>query len=185
MADEMILWTDTETTGLTPWEGHKLLQVAAVITDTDLNVVSDEFERVVFYDQDEAARLRDAVAGDFVREMHSKTGLWDRLPDGTPIGQVDDELFAFVSEFAPQPKQARLAGNSIRLDLNFSEFGLPRTYAHLHYRSIDVSALAYVTETWGLTPGHFEKKKSHDALDDIRESIAELRWIKDHLMGDR
>jgi oligoribonuclease len=110
--------------------------------------------------------------------MHENTGLWARLATGTPREQVDAELLAFFKTCAPEPKQARLAGNSIRLDMNFLEAYAPGAYAHLHYRTVDVSALAYLFEKWGLVEGHYKKAGTHEALSDIRESLAEYRWLR-------
>lgn len=178
-ANELLLWVDVETTGLDPASAH-LLQVAAIITDTKGNVLAEPFMEVVQHSN--GAELRENTVP-FVQEMHDATGLWDRLASGTPLVKVDELLYSYVAEHAPNKRQARLAGSSCRLDLNFLEAFLPNTYQHLHYRSVDVSALAYVAVEWGFTPGYYEKKKTHDALDDIRESLEEFLWIKQFLDG--
>lgn len=174
---ELLVWTDVETTGL-DHNNDYLLEVASVVTNLDATEEYGEFHRVVYYDYDEAAWLRDN-ANEFVREMHDKTGLWDRLPVGQVKEFVDLDFLDFIRKFAPEPRQARLAGNSVRLDLDFIEVNLPSTYRHLHYRSVDVSALAYtMVDCWGIVPSHMEKRKTHSAIDDIRESIEEFKYLK-------
>lgn len=173
--NDVLLWVDVETTGLNA-RTDRLLQVAAVVTDVRGGRLSDDFEHVVRHTPAQA-RAAHGLAGDYVRNMHAKTGLWDRLTGGTPLAQVDAALLEFLSAHAPQPRQARLAGNSVRLDLNFAEVNLPVSYAHLHYRSVDVSALAYAAVSWGLTGGYYEKAGTHEALSDIHESIVEYRWV--------
>lgn len=180
--NDLLLWLDAETTGLNPWVGgNKLLQIAAIVTDTDLNELSEPFMRIIHYPEAEAVRLRDEVANDFVRNMHQATGLWDLLPTGTPVEQVDEELLAFIQTYAPGVREARLAGNSVRLDLNFGDFFLPKSMGHLHYRSVDVSAIGFILDSWRITEGECQKAKTHEALSDIRESLAELRWMRSFL----
>lgn len=176
--DEMLAWVDVETNGLTPWvDGQYLLQVAAIMTDLAGNEVSGEFQQTIRLGLDEQADAwQHAVP--FVRDMHSRTGLWDKVLVGTPKDEVEASLLEFFAASAPRPQQARLAGNSVRLDLNFLETKLPGAYGHLHYRSVDVSAIAYVMQAWGVVDGYYPKAKQHEALADIRESLAEYRWLR-------
>lgn len=177
MSDEYLVWVDVETTGLNPRTDH-LLEIAVIITNLDASLNFGKFRRTIFHPKWLAKAMR-AEAVKFVRDMHDKTGLWDRLPQGENMATVDEELLEFIKDVVPEPRKARLAGNSVRLDLNFLEECLRQTYAHLHYRSVDVSALAYVmADCWGVVDGHFEKKKTHDAMDDIEESIAEYKWLQ-------
>lgn len=181
-APDMLLWLDLETTGLDPYNLDRLLEVAAIGTDLDLNEVADPFEAVVRYGPETARALREEVAGDFVRAMHDKTGLWDRLPGGAPLSEVDSGLLEYTRSFAPEPKQARLAGSSVSgVDVPFTTRFLPNTKGHLHYRVVDVSSEAFVAaEITRTAPGYFEKKRSHRAIDDIRESLDELRWLREY-----
>lgn len=183
-APDLILWMDVETTGLDVSREY-LLQVAALVTDPQGRRVSeDTFDEVVLYAPEEAQRLR-ADSIPLVQAMHDATSLWERLPQGKPLAQVDALLEEFLKAHAPEKSQARLGGNSVRLDANFADRYLPRTAAHLHYRLVDVSTLAWVTAAQGLTPPEFPKKKTHDALDDIQESLEEYRWILEHLKTPR
>lgn len=182
--DDMLLWLDVETTGLDPHGRDVLLEVGAIGTDLGLNEVTEPFERVVRFDAGERDRLRSEVASDFVRRMHDESGLWDRLPEGTPLDQVDQDLSDFIDSFAPNPRQARLAGNSVsRVDVPFSEVFLPLSTARLHYRILDISSLAFAhADVFGWVDGYYPKKKRHRGLDDIRESLAEARWLRDGML---
>lgn len=165
---------DVETTGLDA-HGNHLLEVAAMVADRDGNIISDEpFHAVIRYEADEVAELR-AEAGEFVEGMHEDTGLWDRLPDGMPLAEVDQALTAYVQRYVPEPDQAHIVGNSVRLDMNFIDVHLPLLSAHLHYRLIDVSTLAILYK-WK-TGIDIDKGSDHTAYVDILESMEELRML--------
>lgn len=173
---EIIVWGDVETTGLYANDPDQLLEVAVLITDYDLNVLDEHgFQAVIQHD----ARAMFDLADDYVKAMHDKTGLWDRLAMGLPPENVDEYLVDYIQAFQPEPKTARLAGNSVRLDANFIEAFLPQVSAHLHYRVLDVSSLAFEFNEVLDVPD-FEKVRTHVAMDDIRESIAELRHYRRH-----
>lgn len=174
---EVLLWVDVEATHLNP-ATSELLQVAAVLTDLEGVELADEFSMVIYHPNGEEL-YRNSIP--LIQEMHSSTGLWGKLSTGTPLPEVDAALLKYVQQGAPEYRQARLAGNSIRLDLNFLEACLPNTYNHLHYRSVDVTALAYVFQAWGVVDGYYVKRKAHEALEDIRESLEEYRWLRRRL----
>ena len=140
-AKKYLLWLDVEATGLDAASEH-LLQVAAVLTDPTATIEYGTFERIIWYPRERVETMRAATA-EVVRSMHDMTGLWSKLPSGTPHRVADEELVTWLRDIAPERRSTRLAGNSVRLDLNFLEHHLPGTYGHLHYRSVDVSALAY------------------------------------------
>ena len=171
-----LLWLDAETTGLDPNE-HRLLQVAGMITDKDGNQLSDEFEHVVGYPEETVTKELLPLANTTVLLMHTRTGLWRRLPDGQPLDVIDQAILDVVQKFEPQPRKLRLAGNSVRLDANFADRYLPLTSAHLHYRLVDVSGLEWLLRTRGVIDTWYEKKLTHNAIDDIRESVAQYRWL--------
>lgn len=180
---ENILWMDVETTGLDA-EKEQLLQVAALIGDAQGNILSREhFEAVIHHGDAHELKAR---AIPYVQEMHSATGLWERLATGTPLEQVDAALLDYMKEYSPEPGSLRMGGNSLRLDLNFTEKFLPLSYGHISFRSVDVTALRYAAENWGVTKGKtpFTKEGSHDALDDIMETIGEYRWIRSCTLGE-
>lgn len=175
---ELLLWCDVETTGLDP-NKEQLLEVSGFITDTNGNKLSKEFyESLIFHDN--AAELR-ANAIPYVQRMHDKSGMWDKLETGTPLPIVDTEFSEYVSRFKDENNVIRLAGNSIRLDLNFIEKFLPKTYSHLHYRSVDVSALKFALKEWGFVNGDYVKQDNHTAYADIMESLGEYLWLKEQL----
>lgn len=170
---EVIVWADVETTGLRPGRPDQLLEIAAIVTDLELNALGDSFHRVVYQDTQEVYELAD----EYVQNMHTETGLWDRLGEGDSLEDVDDAFIRFIKTHAPDARQARLAGNSVRLDANFIDEFLPQSSRHLHYRLLDVSSLAFEAYTVrDFEP--FHKTFTHSAMSDIRESIEELKYIR-------
>lgn len=179
---ERIIWGDVETTGVEAFDGDVLLEVAVLVTDADLNILDEEgYQSTIFYSRADVDRLISGTS-EFVVNMHTATGLWDRLPEGKPQDQVDEELLAYMKEFVPDAKTAPLGGNSITLDRNFMNRYLPNSFAHLHYQSIDVSTLARLANYWGGPELGYKKKKLHSAFSDIRESIEELRYLRKHAL---
>jgi len=175
---DVIVWADVETTGLRPEDGHQLLEIACLVTDTKLNILDDDgYEVRIRHKLDDVMPLAD----DYVREMHTTSGLWTKIARGDGSGtyeQVDWALTNYIKQFAPEPRQARLAGNSVRLDANFIDAFLPTTSAHLHYRILDISSIAYEAQIfWGIP--YLPKEMRHEAMSDIRESIEELRYLRE------
>lgn len=181
-----IVWGDVETTGLVAHKDN-LLEVAFVVTDLDLNLLDETgYESAIYYGDEGSAMMRD-LADPFVRDMHDTSGLWEKVADPTqakPKAQVDAEALAYIQSLVPGKRTARLGGNSVRLDLNFLEEHLPGTYGHLHYRMADVSSLCGFAQWWGGVP-LFEKARAHTAMADIKESIAELRYLRSHITWRR
>lgn len=176
---DVIVWIDVETTGLNPWTGDKLLEVAALVTDVDLNLLDDHgYHAVVFHENRDQVRN---IASDYVKEMHDTNGLWDKVvgPDAVPLTIIDRELLEYIQRFAPDERSARLAGNSVRLDANFIDRYLPKVASHLHYRILDVSSLSFEAQIQGVEVYH--KRGTHRAMDDIRESIEELKYLRKEL----
>lgn len=180
---DRLAWVDVETSGLVAHREH-LLEVAILVTDTNLRLLDEDgYQTAIFHGPERVAEMREA-ADPFVRDMHDRTGLWERCADpkrSTPLADADLELFVYLSQFAPNHRQARVAGNSVRLDLNFLEAHLPTTYEHLHYRSLDVTALASAAQWWFGVPAA-RKALAHTAMGDIRESLAEARALRDALI---
>jgi oligoribonuclease len=172
-----ITWIDVETGGLDESKDN-LYEVAALVTDRNLNILDPEgFNMVVRYPKEQIESLRNASVP-FVQDMHDRTGLWERLPDGVPLAEVDTKLHEYISQFA-EPKASWFAGNSITLDRNFLRANLPQSFGHLSYRSIDVSSIGGLARAWyGLG---YEKKLLHSAFSDIMESIEELRFYRENI----
>lgn len=174
--NKRILWLDVETTGVDA-QVDSLLQVACIVTDSALNILHDKgFERKVFYSADQVEKLK-SLTDDYVVNMHESTGLWSSLPvDGVSLSRISDELCGYIDTWVDSSYKARLGGNSITLDRNFIEVNLPDVFSRLNYRSYDMSSVGGFFDLFVPDVKKFEKKGTHDALDDIRESIAEAQY---------
>lgn len=185
MSDDVLLWLDLETTGLEP--DRPLLQVAAIATDTLGNELAAPIEWIVAHTPEEVETMR-AAAVPVVQDMHAVTGLWDRLSsgEGLPLEDVEALLLAYVRRVAPNKGQAQLAGNSVHMDAIWTRVHLPQVADHLHYRLIDITALATTMVRWGVIEERptFEGVE-HDAVDDIRGAVNEYRWLRRHLTAAR
>lgn len=182
-SDRRIAWIDVETTGKTPRDGSRLLQVACIITDGDLKELNEGFEMKIHYSAEEVAELFEA-SDDFVKNMHEKTGLWAALTtEGHPREEVGKKLLAELKEYITEPVTAKIGGNSITLDRNFLEAELPEVFNFLHYRSYDMSSVAEHYKLNATDIPEYAKKYTHEALEDIRESIAEARYYSNILRG--
>lgn len=178
--EQGIIWIDVETTGIDPNEGHLLLEVAVLVTDLQLNILDDNgYQSPIFYDEGNTA-IAKSIADPYVQGMHAKTGLWERLQSGKPLETVDEEAYSYITSFIPEPQTSRLGGNSVGLDRNYINMFLPKTAAHIHYRNLDVSSVAGLGQWW--YGERFEKKTTHAAMDDIRESIAEMQFLREKIM---
>ena len=175
-AERRIAWIDVETTGKTPRDGSRLIQVACIITDGDLNELNEGLEMKIHYTEEEVAALYEA-SDDFVKNMHTTNGLWKDLPTkGLSHEEVDERLLNELKLYIAEPVTAKLGGNSITLDRNFLEAELPSSFNYIHYHSYDMSSVAEHYKLDAPSIPEFTKKYSHDALEDIRESIAEARY---------
>lgn len=166
-----LLWLDMEMTGLDV-QKERIIEVAAIVTDKDLKPI-DTFESVVFQDQ----KFLDAM-DDWNTKQHNESGLVSKIPSAPSSKEVEKKLCEFVRKnFGEDPPV--LAGNSIGQDRKFIDAYMPELSKLLHYRLLDVTS-------WKLIMGPrfnvtYEKKESHRALDDIQESIAELKTFIDFI----
>lgn len=173
-SDERIVWIDVETNGLDT-DTDYLLQVACIVTDGNLQELDNGFEQKIYYAPEKVEEIR-AETSDYVNEMHEKTKLWDKLDtEGRPLELVEQDLLAYIVKHVAEPETARLGGNSITLDRNFLKSYLPGVYNYIYYRSYDMSSVSGFIHLFAPDVPKYEKKFSHDALDDIRESIAEAK----------
>ncbi|MGC5306767.1 oligoribonuclease [Micromonospora zamorensis] len=174
MAD-LLVWIDCEMTGLDLGR-DKLIEVAALVTDPDLNVLGDGVDVVIH--ADEAAL--DAMP-EIVRTMHAKSGLTEEVRRSTvTLAEAEDLVLDYVRTFVKDPRTAPLCGNSIATDRGFIARDMPRLDAHLHYRLIDVSSIKELCRRWypRVYFGQPQKGLAHRALADIRESIRELEYYR-------
>lgn len=152
-----------------------LIEVAVVITDADLNIVDPGIDVLI-------TPPAEALEGmnDFVRQMHTSSGLLDELPSGTTMKDAQQQVLDYIRRFVPTPKKALLAGNSVGTDKMFLEANMPLVIDHLHYRLVDVSSIKELAKRWYRKA--FEeapvKHGGHRALADILESIQELEYYR-------
>ena len=172
LADRMV-WVDLEMTGLEP-ETCAVVEIATLVTDSELNLIA-EGPCLVIHQSDEVL----ATMGSFVRDLHTRSGLLDRIrASATTLAEAEDATLAFLEQNA-QRSVAPLCGNSVWKDRAFLERYMPKVVAFLHYRMVDVSTIKELVRRWYPPPFHAPKKREvHRALDDIRESIEELRFYR-------
>lgn len=187
---DVIAWIDVETTGLDPAREH-LLEISLILTDNELNPVADPVSVLIdpsVEDVHPDYKVGSDIArtvSDFIRDMHTSNGLFADLDAG--LGVAPDEADGLIADAidaaAGEGGKPLLAGNSITLDRNFLEAQAPRTYAALHYRSIDVTSIENDLARDGfaepIAAWHAARpKKSHRGADDIRDSIDQLRALR-------
>lgn len=171
-----LVWIDLEMTGLDQ-EQHAIIQAALIITDKGLNVL-EEFACDIWQPPEVLAKM-----SPFVREMHEKTGLTSRVQQSrTDLGDAEKKLLAIVAGWCTHP--AILCGNSVWADRKFIDRHMPGLSRYLHYRLLDVSTLKIVAGTWYGEGAVFKKSKEgqHDALVDIKNSIAELKHYQQAIL---
>jgi oligoribonuclease len=154
----------------------KLIEVAALVTDADLNVLGDGVDLVIHAD-DAALDAMPPV----VRDMHAKSGLTEEVRQSTiTMAEAEDAVLAYIKEFVPNPRTAPLCGNSIATDRGFLARDMRALDDFLHYRMIDVSSIKELCRRWypRVYFGQPAKGLAHRALADIRESIRELEYYR-------
>jgi len=173
--NDRIIWVDCEMTGLS-LTTDALIEVAALVTDYELNQLGEGIDLVI-KPPAEALEQMD----DFVRNMHTASGLLEELATGITLAEAEEQVLAYVLQWAPGPTKPPLGGNTVGTDRAFLERDMPDLESHLHYRIIDVSSIKELALRW--YPRAFfaspQKAGGHRALADIRESIAELRYYRE------
>jgi oligoribonuclease len=173
--NDHLVWVDCEMTGLDLGK-DVLIEVAALVTDSELNVLGDGVDVVIHADE---ASLGGMV--EIVREMHDKSGLTDAVRASTvTVAEAEDMVMAYVTTYVTEPRTAPLCGNSIATDRGFLALHMPRFDDYLHYRMIDVSSIKELTRRWYPRTyfGQPAKGLAHRALADIQESIRELDYYR-------
>ena len=173
--NDLLVWIDCEMTGL-DLTRDSLIEVAALVTDPDLNVLGEGVD-VVIHAPDSA------LAGmvDVVQQMHQRSGLTEAVRASTvTVSEAEDLILAYVTQHVPDPRSAPLCGNSIATDRGFLARDMTRLDNHLHYRMIDVSSIKELCRRWypRVYFGQPPKGLAHRALADIRESIQELDYYR-------
>jgi oligoribonuclease len=173
--NDHLVWVDCEMTGLDLGK-DVLIEVAALVTDSELNVLGDGVDVVIHAEE---ASLGGMV--EIVREMHDKSGLTDAVrASSVTVAEAEDMVMTYVTTYVTEPRTAPLCGNSIATDRGFLALHMPRFDDYLHYRMIDVSSIKELTRRWYPRTyfGQPAKGLAHRALADIQESIRELDYYR-------
>ncbi|MDY6951445.1 MAG: oligoribonuclease [Thermodesulfobacteriota bacterium] len=170
-----MIWMDLEMTGIGP-EGHVILEIATLVTDTDLEVVAEGPNIAIHHPQDVLATMEQ-----WSRTHHEASGLLDRVRSSPHDSKGAEEMTLAFLGLHSEAGCSPLCGNSVWQDRRFLEIHMPRLNAFLHYRNIDVSSVKELVKRWYPALPVFKKEKSHLALSDIKESIAELRYYRQHV----
>jgi oligoribonuclease len=171
---ERLVWIDCEMTGL-DLEVDELVEVAVVVTDYELTPLDAGFSIVIRPDQSALDHM-----SDFVRDMHTSSGLIEEIPNGVSLADAEFQVLEYIQRFVPDHGTAPLAGNTIGTDRAFLAKYMPRIDAHLHYRNVDVSSIKELSRRW-FPRVYFQapaKNGGHRALADILESIRELDYYR-------
>ncbi|MBS7405808.1 MAG: oligoribonuclease [Oxalobacter sp.] len=176
--DELnLIWVDLEMTGLDP-ETDRIIEVAMVVTDPDLNVLG-EAPVFAIHQSDEILNGMDA----WNKGTHGRSGLIDRVrASNVTEAMAEDALIEFLRQYVPKGKSP-MCGNTICQDRRFMAKTMPKLESYFHYRNLDVSTLKEIARRWKpeLVDG-FKKMQKHTALADILESIEELRYYREHFI---
>ena len=175
--DGHLIWIDLEMTGLDP-DNDSIIEMAVIVTDSHLNVLA---EAPVF-----AVHQSDAVLGamdEWNTRTHTQSGLVERVRKSMMSeAQVEAAMLDFLAPFV-QARESPMCGNSICQDRRFLYRHMPKLEGFFHYRNLDVSTIKELARRWSPDLfNRFQKRATHQALDDIRESIAELRFYREHFL---
>jgi oligoribonuclease len=172
----MLAWIDLEMTGLDPAR-HTIVEIAVLVTDDDLNITAEGPELVVHASAEQLAEM-----DEFVTAMHTRSGLLpDIIASTLTLEEAGAQTLEFLKAHIPKEGTVPLAGNSIGTDRRFLAAQLPAVEDYLHYRSVDVSTVKELCRRWHpeVYKAAPEKKRGHRALQDIRESVAELAYYRE------
>ncbi|MHC9767481.1 oligoribonuclease [Corynebacterium diphtheriae] len=173
--NDRLVWIDLEMTGL-ELDRHVIVEVAALITDADLNIIGEGVDLVVHATPEQLAEM-----DDFVTTMHTSSGLLEEIKASTvSLREAEDAVLALIAQHCDPEHPAPLAGNSIATDRSFIRAQMPRLDKALHYRMVDVSSLKELSRRWAprVYFNQPDKGMAHRALADIVESIRELDYYR-------
>jgi oligoribonuclease len=171
----MLAWIDLEMTGLDP-SRHVIVEIASLVTDDDLHILAEGPDLVIHATPDQLAEM-----DDFVTAMHTRSRLLAEITASTlTLEEAGAQTMEFLRQHIPEPRTVPLAGNSIGTDRRFLATQLPEIEEYLHYRSVDVSTVKELGRRWypEVYKAAPDKKGGHRALQDIRESVAELAFYR-------
>jgi oligoribonuclease len=156
-----LIWIDCEMTGLS-LEKDVLVEIAVLVTDSDLNVIGDGVDVVIKASAEQLSGMNE-----FVTQMHTTSGLITEIPHGISVQEAEARVIAYLESSSTQPGKSPLAGNSVSVDRSFIARDMPLLNEYLHYRTVDVSSIKAPAKTG-----------NHRALGDIQDSIAELAYYR-------
>ncbi len=169
-----LLWIDLEMTGLDE-EIHHIIEIASIVTDKELNILA-EGPNLAIHQPDSILALMD----EWCQTTHGNSGLTKRVQESTiSLEEAERATLEFAKRWIPEATSP-LCGNSIGTDRRFLKKYMPTIERFCHYRSIDVSTIKELIQRWAPEPKLYTKQNTHRALDDIRESIAELAFYRQH-----
>jgi oligoribonuclease len=172
--NDRLVWIDCEMTGL-DLGADALIEVAALVTDFELNVLGEGVDVVVKPPQEAIDQM-----DDFVRNMHTVSGLLEELDNGVTLREAEERVLTYIKEHCPDGSRPPLAGNTVATDRAFLQRDMPELESFLHYRLVDVSSIKELARRW-YPRTYFAapaKTGNHRALADIQESIEELRYYR-------
>ncbi len=169
-----LVWIDCEMTGLS-LESDALIEIAVLVTDSELNIIGEGVDLVIHATEGQIAGMND-----FVRQMHTSSGLIHEIAEGIDMADAEQQILAYLAAAGVQPGKSPLAGNSVSVDRNFIARDMKQLAEFLHYRTIDVSTIKELSRRW-YPKAYFAapaKTGNHRALGDIQDSIAELAYYR-------
>jgi oligoribonuclease len=182
MANEQpnLIWIDCEMTGLS-LQSDALVEIAVLVTDSELNLIGEGIDVVIHATDSQLEGM-----SDFVREMHTNSGLITEIPHGITMAAAEAKIIAYLESTSTVAGKSPLAGNSVGVDRAFIDRDMPLLAAYLHYRTIDVSSIKELARRWN-PKAYFNapaKTGNHRALGDIQDSIAELAYYRSAIFID-
>lgn len=178
----VLVWMDLEMTGLDP-RRDRVVEIATLVTDDELEVIAEGPDLVIATPPEALAAMDEVV-----RQMHTRSGLLDAISASTiSLEQAAQETLAFVRQHIPEAHKVPLCGNSIGTDRRFLAAYMPEIEDYLHYRSIDVSTIKELAKRWypDALAAAPRKLGAHRALDDIKESVEELRYWRSAIFREK
>lgn len=182
---DLLIWIDLETTGLDVADNmqgvhkHKILEIGMHITDSQFNIIDKGFEIIIHHREQNLK----AVMNDFVTKMHTESGLLEKVKNSDySLKMAEQMMLDYVKSFNIAPKSSPICGNNVSFDKNFLDAQMPEFAQMLHYRKIDVSSLKEIaTRVYPDIAAQVDKPYKHRGLDDIQESIKELKFYQQHI----
>jgi len=175
MVDERLVWIDLEMTGLDPDE-NTIIEIATIVTEGDLEIVAEGPAIAISQPESELAKM-----DDWNLTHHTENGLLDRVRnEGIPMAEAEQNTLDFVSMHC-DAGQSPLCGNTIGQDRRFLRRYMPDLHEFFHYRSVDVTSIKQLADRWYPNLPRATKPAGHRALNDIRGSIAELEYYRQHI----